>query len=69
MEEIITWICIILIVFVIAIASGTCGKSEGKELIRQEAVKVGVAHYITDKDGKPTFVWNKVESGLVMEEK
>jgi hypothetical protein len=35
--------------------------------MRREAVKVGVAHYVADKDGKPTFVWNKVESGLVME--
>lgn len=67
MDSIFTWIGVVLMAFSVGMASRSSGESEGKEQIRQEAVKAGVAHYVADKDGKPTFTWNKVESGLVVD--
>lgn len=34
------------------------GIKQGRELTRQEAVKVGVAHYESNVNGEAVFVWN-----------
>ena len=37
------------------------GTIYGKKEIQWEAVKAGVAHYITDEQGNPKFVWKTID--------
>ena len=52
--------CFILLTVAIGV-SNLCGRMNGIDKMKEEAIRAGHAEWVADKDGKPQFKWKEAK--------